>query len=172
MDILIKSFSRISQQFPDYRLKIAGSPAYPEEKEILVNLVKQLMIEERVDFVGRLNRSEIPGFLLSSSVLVLARPDSKQAEGGFPTKLGEYLMTGNPVIVTDVGEISSYLENGRNAFIIQPGSENELAEKLALVLGDKEKSKSVGMEGRKAAERYFDFNNYVDRMRDFIMAIV
>ena len=49
-------------------------------------------------------------------MLVLARPDNIQAKGGFPTKLGEYLATGNPVVVTKVGEIPNYLIDGVNAF--------------------------------------------------------
>lgn len=171
LDILIKGFSIISSDFPDYELKIAGVPTTIDEKEILVQLVKELGVENRVHFIGGLNRSEIPKFLLSASILIMARPDSKQAEGGFPTKLGEYLMTGKPVIVTDVGEISSYLDDGKNAFIIKPGCESHLAERIEYILKEPEKARLVGEEGRKAAREYFDYSNYTRHMRDFIESL-
>ena len=50
----------------------------------------------------------------------MARPDSRQARGGFPTKLGEYLATGKPVCVTKVGEITVYLEDNVSAFLAEP----------------------------------------------------
>jgi len=168
LDILIKGFSLLSDDFSDYDLKIAGVPTSIDEKEFLIRLTKELKVESRVHFVGGLNRSEIPVFLLSASILVMARPDSIQAEGGFPTKLGEYLMTGKPVIVTDVGEISSYLVNGENAFIIKPGSEKQLAEKIESILKEPGKAISVGKEGRKAAKKYFDYQNYTAKMHNFI----
>ena len=59
----------------------------------------------------------MPKYLCNAKLLALARPDSIQAQGGFPTKLGEYLATGRPVVVTKVGEIPDYLEDGVNAFL-------------------------------------------------------
>ena len=54
--------------------------------------------------------------------MALARPTNKQAEGGFPTKLGEYLATGNTVVVTNVGEIGEFLHDKVNAFVSDPDS--------------------------------------------------
>ena len=93
-------------------------------------MLKRLHIENKVIITGSVKRNEIPALLCNSDILALARPDNKQAEGGFPTKLGEYLATGNLVVVTNVGEIGLFLEDRKNAFISEPGSPEKFSEKL------------------------------------------
>ena len=66
-------------------------------------------------FKGFVSRDEMIDLLNSSVGLVLAKPTSAQAETCFPTKLGENLSTGNPIVVTRTGEIPLYLEDGISA---------------------------------------------------------
>ena len=63
------------------------------------NLVKELNLEEKVIFTGAVPYTDVPQLLIDAEILALDRPDNKQAKYGFPTKLGEYLMTGNPVVI-------------------------------------------------------------------------
>jgi len=94
--------------------------------------------------------------MLSKAVmLALARPENKQAEGGFPTKLGEYLATGKPVVVTNVGEISVFLKNNVNAFIARPGDAKDFADKMKLVLEDYPQALNVGQAGQELAKTTF-----------------
>jgi len=67
--------------------------------------------------------------LLFAKILALARPKSKVADAGFPSKLTEYLSTGNPVVVTRVGEIPYYLKDNVHAFLTEPDSVNSFAER-------------------------------------------
>lgn len=71
--------------------------------------------------MGDVHRDKVPELLCRSKILALARPDNLQSEGGFPTKLGEYLSTGNLVIITDVGDIPFYLKDGESALIAKAG---------------------------------------------------
>jgi glycosyltransferase involved in cell wall biosynthesis len=70
-----------------------------------LKLIREYRLEGRIQWKGEVPRDQIPAILQHASLLVLPRPESKQAQGGFPTKLGEYLATGNPVCSTRVGEI-------------------------------------------------------------------
>ncbi len=167
LDILIKAFGQICDEFPDYNLKIAGSTKFPEEIEYLKRLSDKLGLADRVQLLGGRTREQVPLFLCGASLLVLARPNSKQAEGGFPTKLGEYLATGNPVIVTDVGEISSYLKDGLNAYIIKPGEIEQLVIKLRLVLKNMTEAYKIGQEGKRTALAIFDYRSQSIMLKDF-----
>lgn len=171
LDILIKAFALISPYFLDYNLKIAGFSYFEGEIEYLENLVKNLNISDRVFFVGALSREEIPEFIISSALLILPRPESKQAEGGFPTKLGEYLISGNPVIVTKVGEILEYLTDGKDVYAAEPGNVEDLSEKMREVLQDYEKAKNIGESGKKTALKNFDYNIHADTLINFLEAI-
>lgn len=110
-------------------------------------IIQELGLTERVHFVGVLNREQIPPFLCQASLLALSRPDSHQAQGGFQTKLGEYLATGNPVCVTKIGEISDYLEDNISAFMADPGSVDSFADAMDRALRDLENARKVGLHG-------------------------
>jgi glycosyltransferase involved in cell wall biosynthesis len=104
-----------------------------------------------------MDRENLPDMLGNAIMLVLARPESKQAEGGFPTKLGEYLATGKPVVVTGVGEIGDYLHDGENAYIAKPGDPRHFAEKMESVLNDYENALRIGARGQKLALTTFNY---------------
>ena len=115
-----------------------------------------------------LSREQIPPFICQASLLVLSRPDSHQAQGGFPTKLGEYLATGNPVCVTKVGEIPEYLEDNVSAFMATPGDVDSFADAIDRALSNLEQAKKVGQKGREVAEKEFNSETQARRLHEFL----
>lgn len=78
--------------------------------------------------------TEVPTILNEADVLVSSQPDTVRASGGFPTKLGEYLMTAKPVLCTEVGEIAEYFVNKKEVYLAIPGSPEDFADKLSYIL--------------------------------------
>ena len=113
----------------------------------------------------------MPQLLTDSEMLVLARPTSIQAKGGFPTKLGEYLATGKPVLVTRVGEIPKYLEDNINAFIAEPDSPVKFAEKMDFILSHPEEATKVGIEGMKLTQTVFNYKYQARNLVNFINSL-
>jgi glycosyltransferase involved in cell wall biosynthesis len=112
-----------------------------------------------------IDHDEVIRTMKGASCLVLARPDSLQARAGFPTKLGEYLATGRPVVVTKVGEIPDFLMDEVSAYLVDAsGDRSDLAEKIAEkilnVFSDLEKAEKIGVEGRTVALKCFDWRVY------------
>jgi glycosyltransferase involved in cell wall biosynthesis len=167
VDILIEAFAIVSKHFPDLSLKLYGNGSI-SETESLKKQVDELGLSNNVFFEGRIDRSSIPSVLCNAKALLLPRPSSKRAEGGFPTKLGEYLASGVPAVVTNVGEISSYLEDGINAYIVKPDNAKLFAEKILFVLENPKESKEVGLNGQKVANKKFNYLNQAKEMLSFI----
>lgn len=165
--ILIESFSLISEEFPHFRLKLIGSLQNETTRKNLESKVKELNLDDRVLFTGSLKREEIPKQLCDSSLLALARPRNKQAEGGFPTKLGEYLATGNPVVVTKVGEIGDFMKNGQNAFVAEPDSVEAFAFKLREAILSKS-SREIGIAGKNLVKNEFNYLTQAKELENFI----
>ena len=99
----------------------------------------------------------MPQYLKNAEVLVLSRPDNIQAAYGFPTKLGEYLMTGNPVVVTRVGELDNFLEDGKSCLFAKPGDAQHFAKKLKWTLENPAEAKEIGAKGKQVAEVSFNY---------------
>ena len=166
VDILIKSFVVISLKYPEIRLKIAAFMEADGDK--MIALIRELQMQDKIEYVGELHRDEIPYFIKNAEILLLPRPDSRQAQGGFPTKLGEYLATGNPVCLTKVGEISDYLVDNESAFIADPGDIDSFITVIDRALSDPENAKRVGLNGRKVAETHFSMDVQSKRLYSFL----
>lgn len=151
---LIEAFSIIQPKYPDIKLVLIGGCNTPEQFENLKAETVSRGIKNIV-FYGRAHRDEIPMLLKNAKMLCLARPTTTQATYGFPTKLGEYLSTGNPVVVTAVGDIPRYL-NDNNSYIVKADINQAFAQKMMEVLDDYDHAKEVGKKGRELAKTLFN----------------
>jgi glycosyltransferase involved in cell wall biosynthesis len=154
--VLLDAFNLLMKEFPDLKLFLIGSTKF-EGFNALKDKIKHLDLESNIVFTGIADRDHLPAILTNALMLVLARPDNKQAEGGFPTKLGEYLATGKPVVVTKVGEIPDYLQDNVNAFIAAPNDALDFANKMKQVLQNYDRSIEIGLQGQKLAQTFFNY---------------
>ncbi len=168
VDILIEAFKKIAPFHPQLHLYLIGDAASSEEARLYKKMVSESQLNDRVKFTGRIGKEEIPEVLCNAEILLLPRPQSKQAEGGFPTKLGEYLSTGNPVITTSVGEIPYYLTNGENAFLAVPGNAESLSQKIREVLSDIPSSISIAEKGKEVVMEHFNYKKQTKNIYSFI----
>lgn len=155
VDSLIKAFNLFRRFHSGYILKIIGRFEDKKAEDSVKGLVKQLSLDEDVDFTGMVMPNEIPPMLKGAKMLVLARPNNRQAQYGFPTKLGEYLATKNPVVVTNVGEIGVFLRDGVNCCMAKPGDEKDFAEKMAWIADHEVEAKELGERGWLLTQKEF-----------------
>ena len=169
VDELIKAFAVLSTKHPDYKLYIIGNTPYKNQRFGNLELVKSLGIKDSVVFTGMVSRNEIPQLLKNAKILALDRPDNIQAKYGFPTKLGEYLLTGNPVVVTKVGEIPLFLKDGESALIADPGNAQNFADKMCWAIENPDRAKVIGENGKMVAEQSF---NYLTETKKLVNIII
>jgi glycosyltransferase involved in cell wall biosynthesis len=153
VDILIKAFDILAKRHSEIKLKIA---AFWENDGSKMKALINNSESKRIEYLGELSKDEIPQFIKNASILVLPRPNSEQSNFGFPTKLGEYLATGNPVCCTKVGEIDNYLVDHYSVFFADPGSVNSLVSTIEYIILNPNKAKEVGINGRLVAYEHFD----------------
>lgn len=167
--ILVEAFAQIAPEFPDLKLVLIGSDADKAAKERLLQRIHHLKLNDRIVLTGKITRDEIPAWLQHAELLALARPANLQAEGGFPTKLGEYLASSRPVLVTNVGEIHCYLQDGINAWFAGPGSIGDFADNLRKILSlDASDRDAVGRKGQEVALSTFNYVTQGERFGRFI----
>ena len=151
VDQLIKAFGVVTKSHPDYKLMIIGKTPDPNQSFGNLKLVGDLGIKDKVIFTGAIPYSQVPQLIVDAEVLALDRPDNKQAKYGFPTKLGEYLISGNPVVITRVGDIPLYLKHRENALIATPDDVDSFSGELLWVIEHPEQAKQIGEKGKEVA---------------------
>jgi glycosyltransferase involved in cell wall biosynthesis len=171
VDILIEAFGdalangKISNNI---KLMLIGEAKNESFQNKLEEIIDAKKCRNNIIFTGKVERFKVPGLLNEAAAHALARPDSKQAEGGFPTKLGEYLATGKPVIITDVGEIGNFLKDGYNAFIAKPGDVSSFSGKISEVFSDYDKGIEVGKRGQLLVYNEFNYYEQAEKLARFI----
>lgn len=169
VNILIEAFDKIASQFPRHKLYLIGPWQYDTPNHI--KMILDFGLRDRVFWMKEYPRDSIPAIIKNADLLVLPRPDSKQAQGGFPTKLGEYLATGNPVCATTVGEIPDYLKDDESVYFAEPGSVDSFADAMQRALSNPLEAKRIGANGRKLAETHFNKDIQAKKLYDFLLGL-
>lgn len=158
LENLIDSMAIVAKTNNNTFLQLIGT-APDKDLLRLKNKVFSLGLSKRILFLGKKPVDEIPSLLENSDILVLARPNNVQAKAGFPTKLGEYLASGKPVVITVTGEIPKYLKNNLSAYLAKPDDIPDFANKLIYALSD-ENSELIGQRGYEVAKKSFNYELY------------
>ena len=135
-------------------------------------LLKDRFPNVELKLLHDLPHDEAVAVMKKTACLVLARPNSLQARAGFPTKLGEYLATGRPVVVTKVGEIPRFLEDGKSAYLAEPGSVESIAAKIKEALENPVMADEVGRAGREVALRCFDWHVHEKELAEWLKQFI
>jgi len=169
VDVLIKAFSLFHKAYPSYKLYVIGRFGSEDDRKELYEMCISLSVKDSVVFTGQVSPKRMPELLSNAHVLMLARPNNLQSQYGFPTKLGEYLATGNPVIVTNVGEIGDYIKNLVNGVVVEPDNVEAFAEGMKWVIEHPVEAKEIGQSGKQLANSEFSYRTQSKNVLDIIL---
>jgi glycosyltransferase involved in cell wall biosynthesis len=166
VDNIIRAFSIIANKYKSLELHLYGMPNL-ENKLFLENLIRDLNLQTRVFIKGKISSNNVPSVLKSAKVCVNSQPITKRAEGGFPTKLGEYLLTGVPSLFTDSGDIGFFVKNEIHTFLVKPENPIEFSEKLDYILSNYENALKVAEFGRSFIAQNYSADVQTANLLDF-----
>lgn len=142
---LIRAFAIVRQQFPDWSLDIFGEG---EEREALSSEIRSFGLNFSIRLMG--NMSDVPNLLPHYSLFAM----SSRFEG-FPLVLVEALSCGLPVVsyACPCGP-KDIIRDGIDGYLVPPGDETMLAERLCRLIKDEELRKKMGAAARERAKDF------------------
>jgi glycosyltransferase involved in cell wall biosynthesis len=166
LEALIEAVSVVRRTHPEVHVRIVGGD---NERELscVRDLARRYDVQDAIEAGGFAEPDRVPGLLCGCSALALPRAAGLFSTAGMPTKLGEYLATGRPVVVTATGDIPLYLHDGVEAFVVPPADQGRLAAALEAALYEPD-SAAIGSAGRALALREFDSVRHMERLYDAI----
>ena len=170
LDNIISAFYLIHKDFPSLQFHIYG-PRIERVDSILMRQIVSLNLADRVLIKGQINYEQVPSVLKQAKVLVTSQPITKRAEGGFPTKMGEYMMCKRPMIVTNVGEIDKYVQNGVTAYMVPPCNPELYAEAIRYILTHPKESEQVAEKAYSMASHNYGCANVTKGLIQFLSKI-
>ena len=95
---------------------------------------------------------------------------TKQQEGCLPTKLGEYLSSSVPTVVSRVGIPAEILTDWENVRFVSPNDPKATAEVFRNILSNYGQAKAVAARGMDFARKNFHYENFADRLYSWYMS--
>jgi L-malate glycosyltransferase len=146
LSFLIDSFKIVSTKI-NSKLLIVGEG---DQKQNLINKVKELDLEHKVVFTGEIDHSQIYKLFLISDLFTL----TSKSEGS-PNVIKEALASGIPVVSTNVGDINEVINNKHLGKVVEGYDTktfaNSILEVIELINDHKE---LVYFECKSAAKKY------------------
>ncbi|MGF1587429.1 MAG: glycosyltransferase [Bacteroidales bacterium] len=152
LETLIEAFKLVLVTNPSTKLILTGNCPH----HIFSLLIKKLGSLDNVLLTGRLSEYDYYSELANCDIMLMTRNDSKFSNAGFPYKLGEYLATGNPVVCTNVSDVSLYLNNKESALIVRPDDPYSLFQAITELMENWDLAKHIGENGRNICQVYFN----------------
>ncbi|MCL5411602.1 MAG: glycosyltransferase family 4 protein [Patescibacteria group bacterium] len=155
IDVLVRSVSRLRKEGFKVKLLIGGKGPF---LDYLQDLVKKENLNSEVEFLGFIPEDKINVYYSLFDVFVLPSV-YKDALGGYNPEaeafglvLGEAMACNTPVIGSSVGGIASWVTDRENGLLFEPGNDQELAEKIKLLVKDKNFAKEISQRAKKILE--------------------
>jgi len=89
----------------------------------------------------------------------------------FPSKLGEYLATGRPVVCSADGALANTLGTSNVSLIVTPGDNEELVQAFLRLRSDLRLSDQIGSNGRAYAHENFSFDSFQKKVENLTESI-
>lgn len=155
---LIQAFAKIAKSNPEWKLKLAGNGEIEQGR----TLVRQLGIEDRVEFLGWINDASKDNAFRHASIYCL--PSYSE---GFPMGVLDAWAYGLPVVTTPVGGIPDVAVDNVNMMLFEPGQIIALADKLVRLMTDKKIYDKMQHASIDFASNHFSMNiisKHLDRL--------
>jgi len=137
------------EQVANFKILLVGSG---KEYEQTCRLACETgLFNKSVIMKPAVNKNQVPRILSALDVAVL--PGSTDII--CPIKVQEYMALGLPSVVPDYPANREVITDGRTGMLFEPKNEQELADKLKLLIRDKELRKSIGNKANQEVSRRF-----------------
>lgn len=153
---LLKSIAYLKDQGSDHNLQvdILGDGSSRAELE---TLAKELNILDIVSFQGWTPLSHLKQYAAAGDIGVCIMPQERTTAACSNQKVFQYMALGLCPVVSSVGDLPLYVENGAAGMIVQPDDTQGLAETLAQLLRNHHQRLALADRARKLAETEYSW---------------
>lgn len=149
-EVILKAFAILNQNGLDFVLTIVGDG---KKLNSLRELVKNLKIEDKVIFTGRIQNTELPKLLEKSNIYI-----SMPITEGVSASLFEAMATNCYPIVTNIAGNQSWIRHRENGQLVTVDDYEMLANEIMWAFKNNEYRNKAILNNRKFIEENADYN--------------
>jgi len=150
-------------------LVLTNKKTFPKIWQSIEKILIEYNLIDRMKITGYLSETELHDYIQHASALLINKPSTFQNKYNFPTKLGDYLLSGRPVILAAEGiEANNYIYNKVNGFVVPPDDVEKIKNTLIWLFQNPLKANDIGKVGRQTAIDYFDYRKNSLQIKSFM----
>ena len=158
LDVLLRAVPKLSARMPDLRVLLVGGG--PQDAQ-LRQLAKDLKIEDKVVFTGRVPHDQVNRYYDLLDVLVYPRLPMRLTDLVTPLKPLEAMAQGRILAASDVGGHLELIADGKTGVLFRANDTDSLVEKVATLLESQQTWPELRQAGR----------NYVETERNWPVSV-
>jgi glycosyltransferase involved in cell wall biosynthesis len=153
-EVLIRALAQLREDFPNCRLLLAGSGA---GRDALQLIATELGVADMVIFAGFVADIET----VYAALDVFLFPSYFE---GLGTSLLAAMSYQIPSVAFQCCAFGEIIEDGKNGFLVESGSVDEIVKAIKKILRKPKLAKSIGEAGRERIEEHFSSGKMIDEM--------
>ncbi len=155
---IINAISKLVSDFPSILYLIAGKGPYLSEVK---KYVSKLSLEKNVIFLGWITEPEKSLILKNSDVFAMTPTTVGESVEGFGMAFIDAAFHGIPSVGSNSGGIKDAIIDNETGLICKVDDQNDITNKLKMLLENKELQIKLGTKGRKIAEEQYSWNKKI-----------
>lgn len=146
LSTLVRAVARLADEFLSLRLLIVGDGT---DRENLIMLARELGIESRCEFPGRVPREQAHLYHSSLNTFAVPRVESAVTRSVTPLKPVEALASGVPVLASDLPALRELITDGENGHLVRPEDVEDWTGSLRTMILEPSRAHKMGKSGRE-----------------------
>jgi PEP-CTERM/exosortase A-associated glycosyltransferase len=149
LDVLLRAVPTLTRRLPDLRVLLVGGGPQDEQ---LRQLARQLRIEDKVVFTGRVPHDQVQKYYDLLDVLVYPRSSMRLTDLVTPLKPLEAMAQGRVLAASDVGGHQELIADGKTGVLFKADDAADLADKVGSLLEAQQQWPQLRAAGRHYVE--------------------
>jgi glycosyltransferase involved in cell wall biosynthesis len=151
-------------------LRIVGPCSETGRAELMDYVRSKNISEERLDIAGFVSESQLWNYCIQAEALLMPLWEDDRSSTRFPTKLGQYLAAGRPIVTAQIGEIKHFL-TAETAMFYPSGDATGLACSLDTLLADPALGDRIALNATQTVLPKVDFRTNAGRISQWFRQI-
>lgn len=165
LEDLLHAVANLNFQFsiPNFQLLVYGTGLLESK---LKKVAEDLNITDKIEWRGFVSYNKVPQAL--SEIDIFVYPSWHE---GFGRSIMEALAMKKAVVATNVGGIPDLIKNGENGFLVETHSPEKLADKILILIKDKNLREKFGKSGREWVSKNFEWNDGITKFANLFLEL-
>jgi len=160
LETLFLAVKQLSEKLDISLLMVGGGIGYKDTKE----LAKKVGLLKNIKFTGTVPYSQVPKYIACMDICVVPFKNDAVSQNSLPLKLFEYMACEKPIISTNVPGVIGAVQNS----VLYASNVEQYKDKIIELYKDEELRKKLGSEGRKIAEKNYNWSGITSRLEEII----